>query len=259
MKDLAVVVPAYNERDWIGPLLTALAAQTDQDFTVVVVDNASTDDTASLVLGFPGLDLVLIRESRPGAGTAADSGFRYAIANGARLLARTDADCVPAPDWVSVARARLAAGSELVCGRSKLREDEHPRWWERLYPGAVRLAALYGRWHHRARSHRLTPFARPGRRPVGGYRTPFVLVHGHNLAMTADLYERCGGTPREALADGVEDVTLLNRARRVSSRIERAEDLVVAASLRRLRAWGPRRTLLWHWDRRYRPAAVHVR
>ncbi|MCX4540690.1 hypothetical protein [Streptomyces sp. NBC_01565] len=33
-------------------------------------------------------------------------------------------------------------------------------------------------------------------------------------------------------------------------------------SLRRLRSWGARRTLLWYWDRRYRPAdttEVHVR
>jgi glycosyltransferase involved in cell wall biosynthesis len=241
---LAVVVPAYNEGGWISAALRALEAQTDRDFTLVVVDNASTDDTAEVVRAFArrsALEVHLIAESAPGAGTAADTGFRWAIARGARLLARTDADCVPAPQWVAVARRRLAAGAELVCGRSALRADERPRWWERLYPGAVRLAAVYGRWQHR------------------GYRTPFVLVHGHNLVLTAALYERCGGTPREELADGVEDVTLLNRARRAGARIERAEDLVVAASLRRLRAWGPRRTLLWHWDRRYRPAVVHVR
>lgn len=36
----------------------------------------------------------------------------------------------------------------------------------------------------------------------------------------------------------------------------------VRIGLRRLRAWGVRRTLLWCWDRRYRPAdvtEVHVR
>ena len=88
-----------------------------------------------------------------------------------------------------------------------------------------------------------------------------MLIHGHNLAITAELYVRCGGTPREQLVDGSEDVTLLNRCRRHTDRIVRAEDLVVEASLRRLRAWGPRRTLLWHWDRRFRPApdAAHIR
>ena len=73
---------------------------------------------------------------------------------------------------------------------------------------------------------------------------------------------RCGGTVRQGLAVGSEDVALLNRARRHSDRIVRAERMVVYSSLRRLRAWGARRTLLWHWDRRYRPAdesGVHVR
>jgi glycosyltransferase involved in cell wall biosynthesis len=243
---LTVVVPAYNEERWIGGVLRALEAQTDREFTLVVVDNASTDDTAGVVREFAresGLDVRLISEPEPGAGTAADTGFRYAIAHGARLLARTDADCLPAPDWVATARAELAAGAELVCGRSILRPDEQPSLLERAYPTAVRLAGLYGRYAHRDPA----------------YRTPFVLVHGHNLALTAELYQRCGGTPREELAAGTEDVTLLNRARQHSDRIVRAEHLVVRSSLRRLRAWGPRRTLLWHCDRRYRPASVHIR
>ena len=247
-RELTVIVPAYNEERWIGGALRALGEQTDRDFTLVVVDNASTDDTAGVVRAFArdsALDVRLVGEPEPGAGTAADTGFRYAIAHGARLLARTDADCLPAHDWVAVARAELAGGAELVCGRSVLRPDEHPTFVERAYPAVVRLSSLYGRWR---RAHR-----------AAAYQTPYVLIHGHNLALTAELYQRCGGTPRERLADGAEDVTLLNRARRHTDRIVRAEHLVVAASLRRLRAWGPRRTLLWHWDRRYRPASVHVR
>ena len=248
VRELAVVLPAFNEQRWIGGALRALQEQTDRDFTLIVEDNASTDDTAAIVREFARgstLDVRLIGEPEPGAGTAADTGFRHAIANGARLLARTDADCLPAPDWVATARAELAAGAELVCGRSTLRPDERPTTLERAYPTAIRLASLYGRW-------------RPVHRDPA-YRGPFVLIHGHNLALTADLYQRCGGTPREELAAGPEDVTMLNRARRHTDRIARAEGLVVAASLRRLRAWGPRRTLLWHWDRRYRPASVHVR
>ena len=112
----------------------------------------------------------------------------------------------------------------------------------------MRLSALYGRYRpaHRRRE----------------YRTPYVLCHGHNIAITADLYERCGGATGTTLLDGSEDVELLNRARRHSDRVVRARKLVVYNSLRRLRAWGPRRTLLWYWDRRYRPAdeaATHVR
>jgi GT2 family glycosyltransferase len=156
---------------------------------------------------------------------------------------------VPASNWVATVRQTLDSGAEMACGRSVPRPDENPNWAERrLFPAAVRIAALYGRW-------------RPAhRRP--GYRTPYVLCHGHNLAMTADLYERCGGATDTPLEAGSEDVELLNRARRHSDRVVRAENMVVYNSLRRLRAWGARRTLLWYWDRRYRPAAeadVHVR
>jgi glycosyltransferase involved in cell wall biosynthesis len=244
VKDLAVIVPARNEERLLPGLLATLAAQHDPEFTVVLVDNASSDRTASLARSAPR-PVTVVSEASPGAGTAADTGFRYAIAHGARFLARTDADCLPAPDWTASVRRHFAAGAEMICGRSIPRRDEQPTRPERhLYPALVRTAALYGRWR---RAHRSAEF-----------RTPFMLVHGHNLALTADLYERCGGTPRERLIDGAEDVTLLNRCRRVTDRIVRADDVVVESSLRRLRAWGPRRTLLWHWDRRYRPAPEEV-
>ncbi len=244
MNDLAVIVPARNEERLLPGLLRALAAQQDRAFTVVLVDNASQDRTAILARSSE-LDLEVLYEPFPGPGAAADTGFRHAIAAGATLLARTDADCLPAPDWTATARRYLTGGAEMVCGRSVPRRDEHPGFAERhLYPAVVRTAALYGRWR---RAHRTPEF-----------RTPYVLVHGHNLALTADLYRRSGGAPRERLIDGSEDVTLLNRCRRVTDRIVRAEDLVVESSLRRLRAWGPRRTLLWQWDRRYRPAPAEV-
>lgn len=237
-----MIVPAYDEAVLLPGLLVALAAQSDRDFTLIVVDNGSTDGTAGLAGAFPG-DVVVLHEPEPGAGTAADTGFRHAIAAGATRLLRTDADCLPARDWVATGRGLLDE-ADLVCGRSVPRRDELPSLAERrVYPAVVRLAARYGGWRHRSPA----------------YRCPFVLVHGHNVAITAELYERCGGTPREALGDGAEDVTMLNRARRHSDRVVRAEHLVVESSLRRLRAWGARRTLLWHWDRRYRPDAVHVR
>ncbi|GAA1789805.1 hypothetical protein GCM10009835_04050 [Planosporangium flavigriseum] len=249
---LWVVVPAYNEEAGIGATLDALAGQTDLDFSLVVVDNASTDGTAEVVRRFAitaPFPVTVLAETERGPGAAADTGFRYAIAHGAVLLARTDADCLPAPDWTARAKAVLAGGAELACGRSVPRRDEQPNLAERyLFPAAVRMAAWYGRFR---RAHRCPE-----------YRTPYVLCHGHNLAITADLYLRCGGASGTPLHAGSEDVELLNRARRHSDRIARDERLVVYNSLRRLRAWGPRRTLLWYWDRRYRPAdeaAVHIR
>ncbi|MFF7366819.1 glycosyltransferase [Streptomyces tricolor] len=249
---LWVVVPAYNEEAAIGSTLAALAAQTDTGFTLIVVDNASTDSTADAVRRFAAVapfPVHVVREEEPGAGAAADTGFRYAIERGAALLVRTDADCLPAADWIAAARAEFGRGTELACGRSVPRPDEHPSFAERyVLPTVVRATALYGRYRKEHRHPR--------------YRAPYVLCHGHNLAVTAALYLRCGGTPRVPLEGPPEDVALLNRAREHSVRVARAERMVVYSSLRRLRSWGARRTLLWSWDRRFRPAdpqEVHIR
>lgn len=250
--ELWVVIPAYNEAASIGATLAALAAQTDRDFALVVADNASSDGTAEIVRQFSATApfvVEIVTETEPGAGAAADAGFRHAIGRGAAILARTDADCLPAPDWVAKARAAITGGAEMACGRSVPRRDEDPSFAEReVLPAVIRLTALYGRYR---RAHR-----------APCYRTPYVLCHGHNIAITADLYLRCGGTGRFPLRQAPEDVLLLNRARMHSDRVVRAESMVVENSLRRLRAWGPWRTLLWSWDRRYRPAddaLVHIR
>ena len=84
-------------------------------------------------------------EPEPGAGTAADTGFRHAIAGGATRLLRTDADCLPARDWVATARRAARRGADLVCGRSVPRRDEHPAWPSgTVSPLSSALAARYG-------------------------------------------------------------------------------------------------------------------
>jgi glycosyltransferase involved in cell wall biosynthesis len=240
---LWVVVPAHNEAAGIGATLATLAAQTDTSFALVVVDNASTDGTADVVRRFGAnapFRVDVVAEPMRGPGPAADTGFRHAIGEGATLLARTDADCLPAPDWVAAAKAALRR-AEMACGRSVPRWDEHPNLAERRLLPAVRwLAGLCGRYRPAHRHRR--------------YLTPYVLCQGHNIAITAELYLRCGGTPRVAPGGPAEDLGLINRARQHSRLIVRAEHMVVGHSLRRLRAWGARRTLLWYADRRYAPA-----
>ncbi|WP_340560915.1 glycosyltransferase family 2 protein [Streptomyces sp. GSL17-111] len=245
---LWVVVPAYNEAAGITPTLRALAAQTDTDFSLVVVDNASTDGTADVVrgFGFPG-DLHVVREPRKGTGAAADTGMRYAIGHGATHLARTDADCLPAPDWTARVRAAFDAGLLLVAGRLRPRTDEFPlAWWRRAaLVGATEVASFFGK-------------LRPGNRDPR-YLGPYVMTPGCNMAVEADLYQRAGGFPRTAIEDVHEDRALVNSVRTLTTAYGLRRDVRVAGSARRVRAWGLRRTLGWYADHRYRPEVVDIR
>jgi glycosyltransferase involved in cell wall biosynthesis len=230
---LWVIVPAYNEARRIRTTLDALATQSDVDFTLLVVDNASVDGTADVVREFAAaapMPVRLLAEPEKGVGCAVDTGFRYAIASGAVLLARTDADCLPRPGWVAAARAALDGGAGMVSGRITARRDENGPLARAGFAMAVAVAGAFGR-------------LRPAHR--GDYLAPYRMHAGNNMAITAELYQRCGGMPRRP---SPTDRTFLNRVRRTTASIARSRVMVVENSTRRLRVYGVVRTARWYLD-----------
>ncbi|MEV0436124.1 glycosyltransferase family A protein [Nocardia sp. NPDC050413] len=249
-KPLWVVIPAFDEERGIEATLEALAAQRDTDFTVVVVDNNSTDRTVEVVRKFAAANPVpvieVIGEAQKGTGAAADTGMRYAIAQGAQLLARTDADCLPAPDWTQRIRAGFDSGLRLVSGQLIPRTDEGVSWRDRtIIRIALEVASLFGK-------------VRSGNRDPR-YLGPYVMTPGCNMAITAELYSAAGGFPRTAIEDLHEDRALVNAVRTITTDYGLRRDVRVYGSNRRVRAWGIRKTLAWYADHRYRPEVVDIR
>ena len=248
---LAIGVPVYNEEHGIRPTLDALAAQTDTDFDVYFVDNASTDASAAVLEDYAREHNLsrwrVLSESQKGTGAAADTALRAAIAGGATLLARTDADCLPRADWTARVRAALTTdGLRLVGGELVPRLDEGLPWRTRaLLRGAVYLAEAFGR-------------VRPGNR-AEGYLGPYMMAAGCNMAITAELYEASGGFPRTKIEDLHEDRALVNAVRKITGDYARRRDIVVYGSSRRVEAWGLKNTLLWYKDHAYRPDHVDIR
>jgi glycosyltransferase involved in cell wall biosynthesis len=253
---LAVVVPMLNEARGILPTLEALAAQRDADFDAVFVDNGSVDATVAVVEGFASQRGLrrwrVIHESQKGTGAAADTGMRAAIAAGAGLLARTDADCLPREDWTAAVRRALTPRSEgglglrLVGGELVPRRDEGLGWPTRAaLRGAVHVAEAFGR----VRSGNRSP----------EYLGPYMMAAGCNVGITAELYEAAGGFPRTKIEDLHEDRALVNAVRRITRDYARRSDVVVRGSSRRVQAWGLKNTLLWYKDHAYRPEHVDIR
>ncbi|GAB0106318.1 glycosyltransferase [Nocardia sp. JMUB6875] len=250
MNGLWVIVPAYNEEHGITATLTALAAQRDRDFTLLVVDNNSTDGTAKVVREFaesePGMRIEIITETVKGTGAAADTGMRHAIAAGAVWLARTDADCLPAADWTARIRAGFDSGLRLISGQLVPRRDEGVSLVDRtVIRVALEVASFFGKF-------------RPGNRDPR-YLGPYVMTPGCNMAITAELYEAAGGFPRTAIEDLHEDRALVNAVRLLTTDYGPRRDVRVYGSNRRVRAWGVRKTLAWYADHRYKPELVDIR
>ncbi|MBX3194781.1 MAG: glycosyltransferase [Microbacteriaceae bacterium] len=249
-------MPMLNEAGGVHATLEALAAQRDSDFDAVFVDNGSTDATVAIVEDFAAARGLgrwrVIHEPVKGTGAAADTGMRAAIAAGAVLLARTDADCLPREDWTAAVRRSLTPRAEgglglrLVGGELVPRRDEGLGLPTRaVLRGAVHLAEAFGR-------------VRPGNRDPG-YLGPYLMAAGCNVGITAELYLAAGGFPRTRIEDLHEDRALVNAVRRLTRDYARRRDVVVHGSSRRVRAWGLAKTLLWYKDHAYRPEHVDIR
>jgi glycosyltransferase involved in cell wall biosynthesis len=124
---VSVIIPVFNDAERLGRCLAALARQTYPAgrFEVVVVDNGSADDIRPLLAPHPWA--VLASETRPGSYAARNAGL--AVARG-DVLAFTDSDCVPEPEWLACGVACLQRHPEcgLVAGAITVffREPERP-------------------------------------------------------------------------------------------------------------------------------------
>jgi glycosyltransferase involved in cell wall biosynthesis len=100
---VTVITPAYNVAPYIHDTVSSVLAQTHAQWSMVVVDDGSTDSTADCVAGYRDPRIRLIRQSNAGVSAARNRGIAEATATDAILFLDGD-------DWlVPTALADLAA------------------------------------------------------------------------------------------------------------------------------------------------------
>ena len=119
MEDKAlIVIPTYNERENIEPLLAAVFEQLP-DVHVLIVDDASPDGTGDVADHLAAADErvhVIHRAGKQGLGTAYVAGFRYGLARDYVYLIEMDADFSHDPQYLPIMLGRARAGADLVLG-----------------------------------------------------------------------------------------------------------------------------------------------
>ncbi len=126
---ISVIIPVYNDGERLSICLQALAKQTypSDRVEVIVVDNGSdaTANIPGIVEQFEGV--IAEFESNPGSYAARNKGI--SVAQG-EIIAFTDADCIPAPDWIErgVAKLQRTSNCGLVGGKIEIfwREPSQP-------------------------------------------------------------------------------------------------------------------------------------
>jgi dolichol-phosphate mannosyltransferase len=142
-----VVIPTYNERENLQPLLARLHA-VEPEADVLVVDDASPDGTGELAdklaVDDPRIH-VLHRAGKAGLGSAYLAGFATALRGEYRLVVEMDADGSHAPEDLPTLLAALDAadvvlGSRYVPGGRVRNWPAHRLWISRAGNLYSRLA-----------------------------------------------------------------------------------------------------------------------
>ena len=115
---LEIIVPARNEQDRLPSGLAALCAKAGAlpaGVGIIVVDSASTDQTAAIAARWPAgpVPVRVVECDRPGKGAAVRAGI---LASEARLVGFCDADMATDLSALDDVLARLRAGHQVVIG-----------------------------------------------------------------------------------------------------------------------------------------------
>ncbi len=101
-----IIMPAYNVADFIAAAIASVLAQTHRDWTLMVIDDGSTDASAEIAARVTDPRLHLLRQHNAGVSAARNRGLAALAGDAVMFL---DADDWLAPDALARLAATLAA------------------------------------------------------------------------------------------------------------------------------------------------------
>src|SRR5262245_52779753 len=232
---ISAIVCAYNEAEFLPACIHSLFTQTRRPDEVIVVNNASSDETAAIAAAIPGVRVV--DEPAKGLVVARETGRRHACGE---VLAYLDADCRAPLQWLE---------------RIERRFNRHPA------VVAVTGPYRFYDWDFTGRSLLRTydaVVAPPTHVLVHYFMGAGAILYGGNFAVRRKALERIGGFDRSIEFHG-EDTNLGRRLTPIGS-IHVAKECWIWTSARRYRALGKRKVMglyvrnFWSEILRHRPA-----
>lgn len=213
---ISIILCTRNRAQAITACLESIARAVDNTKSIptelIVIDNASTDDTYTIVRRWAdaaAFDVNLIKEPKPGLSTARNTAMKAASGN---LFVLTDDDCIMDASYLNSAIRLFSADNELVFrgGRVELGDPTD-------LPVSIITTQEKLTWRRQPRE--------------GDYLKINGRLMGANLMIPLDVYQQVG-TFDETIGAGrnipsAEDTDYIYRAYLANIRIEYVPDCVV--------------------------------
>jgi glycosyltransferase involved in cell wall biosynthesis len=203
MVKLSVIVPAYNEANYIRGILTSLRKQTFTDFEIIVKDGESSDETVEVARKHADK---IISSKDISVSDARNQGAKHA---GGDVLVFADADTVLLPNMLQ--RIADLMENEKMVGGSCRKIPANRNVLDRLVYEFVNLSTFIGVYLH-----------------VGG-------AHGNCMFIRKDVFEKIGGFNQKIHI--AEEQELVRKAMRFGKFVFLL-DYCVIEHPRRLQKWG---------------------
>ncbi|MDG7007129.1 MAG: polyprenol monophosphomannose synthase [Nitrososphaerota archaeon] len=144
-----IVIPTYNEKDNVEPLVRGIEGERIPGLKVLFVDDSSPDGTSEVIRSVaatrPWVE-VLQRRGKQGIGSAYREGFRKALSDpGTEAVVEMDSDLQHPPAAIPDLLRALGQGADVAVGSRYVAGGGVPRW--SLFRRWVsRGANAYARW-----------------------------------------------------------------------------------------------------------------
>lgn len=202
MPSLSIVIPVYRQLRCLDLTLRSLAAQTPSpaELEIIIVDDDSEDDTASVVAKHQGLLPIRLIRQRVNRGRAAARNVGAASASADRLLL-IDADSYADPGLL-VAHARFGQSwpAQVLLGA---------RVESTWLPSGGQLAPPASAASGYSRDIRFKLGLDPATFPASA--VPWIFAYSHNISLPTADFRACGGFDENFTGWGYEDVEFAYR------------------------------------------------
>ena len=128
---LGVVTVTFNSADFLQPFIDCCLAQTFENFELLVIDNASSDNTFEILAAVVDTRVTLVRnEHNIGYAAACNQGARHFLDHGASDILFINNDTEFGPDlFESLCEARARYDADAITPRISYAEDPNINWY----------------------------------------------------------------------------------------------------------------------------------